>query len=57
MMRFINYSDRPLIELHAAALTTAGWICPTTRAWIAVRSRVPALLAAENDSEPGRLGW
>jgi hypothetical protein len=41
--------NRPLAELHAVALTTAGWICPTTRGWIAARSRVPALLAAEND--------
>jgi hypothetical protein len=37
--------NRPLGELHAVALTTAGWICPTTRCWIAARSRVPALLA------------
>jgi hypothetical protein len=50
--------NRPLGELHAVALTTAGWICPTTRDWIAGRSRVPALLAdRENDSDPGRLGW
>lgn len=49
--------NRPLPELHAVALTTAGWICPTTRGWIAGRSRVPALLAAENDSELGRPGW
>jgi hypothetical protein len=41
--------NRPLAELHAVALTTAGWICPTTRGWIAARSRVPALLAADND--------
>ena len=49
--------NRPLLELHAVALTTAGWICPTTRRWIAARSRVPALLAAENDSDAGRPGW
>ena len=49
--------NRPLLELHAVALTTAGWICPTTRRWIAARSRVPALLAAENDSDAGRWGW
>jgi hypothetical protein len=49
--------NRPLFELHAVALTTAGWICPTTRRWIAARSRVPALLAAENDSDAGRPGW
>jgi hypothetical protein len=49
--------NRPLPELHAVALTTAGWICPTTRRWIAARSRVPALLAAENDSDAGRPGW
>ena len=49
--------NRPLFELHAVALTTAGWICPTTRRWIAARSRVPALLAAENDSDSDRLGW
>jgi hypothetical protein len=46
--------NRPLAELHAVALTTAGWICPTTRGWIAARSRVPALLASENDWEPSR---
>jgi hypothetical protein len=49
--------NRPLGELHAVVLTTAGWICPTTRDWIAARSRVPALLTAENDSDPGRLAW
>jgi hypothetical protein len=49
--------NRPLFELHAVALTTAGWICPTTRRRIAARSRVPALLAAENDSDADRLGW
>jgi hypothetical protein len=49
--------NRPLPELHAVALTTAGWICPTTRRWIAARSRVPALLAAENDCDSDRLGW
>jgi hypothetical protein len=49
--------NRPLGELHAVALTTAGWICPTARDWIAARSRVPALLAAENDSDSGRVGW
>lgn len=36
--------NRPLIELHELALTTAGWVCPVTRQWIADRSRVPALL-------------
>jgi hypothetical protein len=40
--------NRPLGELHAAALTTAGWICPTTRGWIAARSRVPALLTDDS---------
>jgi hypothetical protein len=56
--------NRPLGELHAVALTTAGWICPTTRGWIAARSRVPALLAgptSENDWElvrpPGNVRW
>jgi hypothetical protein len=38
--------NRPLGALHGVALTTAGWVCPTTRQWIAARSRVPALLAA-----------
>ena len=47
--------NRPLGELHAAALTTAGWICPTTRDWIAGRSRVPALL--ENNWEARAGGW
>jgi hypothetical protein len=36
--------NRPLSKLHGVALTTAGWVCPTTRQWIAARSRVPALL-------------
>ena len=49
--------NRPLFELHSVALSTAGWICPTARGWIAARSRVPALLAADNDSDSGRLGW
>ena len=49
--------NRPVVELHAVALTTAGWICPTAQGWIAARSRVPALLAAENDSDSDRLGW
>jgi hypothetical protein len=49
--------NRPLVELHAVLLTTAGWVCPTTRDWIAGRSRLPALLAAENDSDAGRFGW
>jgi hypothetical protein len=49
--------NRPLAQLHAVALTAAGWICPTTQAWIAARSRVPALLAAENDSDLGVFGW
>jgi hypothetical protein len=44
--------NRPLFELHAVALTTAGWVCPTTRDWIAARSRVPALLA---DGSLGRF--
>lgn len=36
--------NRPLAELHAGALTIAGWICPTSRAWIDGRSAVPAVL-------------
>jgi len=46
--------NRPLAELHTVALTTAGWVCPTTQAWIAGRSRVPGLLASENDWEATR---
>jgi hypothetical protein len=46
--------NRPLAELHAVALTTAGWICPTTRDWIAARSRVPALLS-DPASDPGEV--
>ena len=38
--------NRPLTVLHTLALTTAGWICPTTEQWISTRSRVPALLAS-----------
>lgn len=37
--------NRPLSRLHSQALTTAGWVCPITRQWIARRSRVPALLS------------
>jgi hypothetical protein len=37
--------NRPLARLHEVALTTAGWICPVTRRWIADRSKVPVLLA------------
>jgi hypothetical protein len=36
--------NRPLGALHEIALTTAGWVCPVTRRWIARRSTVPALL-------------
>jgi len=36
--------NRPLARLHGLALTTAGWVCPVTRQWIADRSRVPDLL-------------
>jgi hypothetical protein len=38
--------NRPLTVLHTLALTTAGWICPTTEQWISARSRVPDLLTA-----------
>jgi hypothetical protein len=38
--------NRPLRMLHDLALTTAGWVCPVTRQWMADRSRVPALLSA-----------
>jgi hypothetical protein len=37
--------NRPLGRLHDLAITTAGWICPTTQQWIAERSKVPVLLA------------
>jgi len=49
--------NRPLGELHAAALTTAGWICPTTRRWIAARSRVPVLLADGEFGRPDASDW
>jgi hypothetical protein len=42
--------NRPLWALHALALTTAGWVCPVTRQWMADRSRVPALLSAPLDA-------
>jgi Abi-like protein len=46
--------NRPLPRLHDLALTTAGWICPITRQWIAERSRVPELLRTPPDASPGR---
>src|SRR3984957_8244595 len=46
--------NRPLGELHAVALATAGRICPTTRGWIAARSQVPALLADPRFDPPVR---
>ena len=46
--------NRPLAKLHDQALTTAGWVCPVTRQWIAARSRVPELLAAPLETTPGR---
>jgi hypothetical protein len=39
--------DRPLDEIHTAALQLAGWVCPGTQAWIAGHSRVPTALAAK----------
>jgi hypothetical protein len=38
--------NRPLGTLHDLILTTAGWVCPVTREWMADRSRVPSLLAS-----------
>jgi hypothetical protein len=37
----------PLDERWQALLTVAGWICPTTAAWIRSSSTVPAVLAAK----------
>jgi hypothetical protein len=42
--------NRPLGDLHDLALTTAGWVCPVTRRWIARRSTVPALLRSQSRS-------
>jgi hypothetical protein len=46
--------NRPLERLHEQALTMAGWVCPVTRQWIAGRSRVPELLSASLEANPGR---
>jgi hypothetical protein len=46
--------NRPLEALHEQALTIAEWVCPVTRQWIEVRSRVPALLSAPPAPSPGR---
>ncbi|MDE0696676.1 MAG: hypothetical protein OXH76_12695 [Boseongicola sp.] len=40
---------RNLVEDHERILEVAGWISPTTRAWIEHHSRVPALLANAGD--------
>jgi hypothetical protein len=41
----------PLDQRWQDLLTVAGWICPTTAAWISSSSSVPAVLAA-NPSPP-----
>ena len=46
--------NRPLGRLHDLALTTAGWICPVTRQWMAGRSGVPELLRAPLEATLGR---
>jgi hypothetical protein len=46
--------NRPLAKLHDQALTTAEWVCPVTRQWIAARSRVPELLGAPLETSRGR---
>ena len=46
--------NRPLGRLHDLALTTAGWICPVTRQWMAGRSGVPELLRVPLEATPGR---
>jgi len=46
--------NRPLGRLHDLALTTAGWICPVTRQWMAGRSGLPELLRAPLEATPGR---
>jgi hypothetical protein len=46
--------NRPLAKLHDQALTTAEWVCPVSRQWIAARSRVPELLGAPLETSRGR---
>jgi hypothetical protein len=36
--------NRPLERLHADVLLLAGWICPTTRTWMAKHSTVQPVL-------------
>jgi len=37
--------NRPLAQLHSAALTVTGWVCADTRDWIRANSQVDAVLA------------
>jgi len=37
--------NRRLSDLNDQIFTVAGWICPTTRAWISAQSQVQAVLA------------
>ncbi len=50
----------PIFGRHLAAdyssiLEVAGWICPSTRAWIAHHSRVPEVLAQPQDDDTLRF--
>lgn len=38
--------NRPLADLHAAAMTVAGWVCVDTGGWIAACSEVTTLVNA-----------
>ncbi|HEV7367646.1 hypothetical protein [Arenibaculum sp.] len=40
---------RHLVADYASILEVAGWICPSTRDWIAYHSRVPEILAQPRD--------
>jgi hypothetical protein len=39
--------NRPLTDLHADALEIAGWVCPTTCAWIGSQSAVREVLGRQ----------
>lgn len=36
--------NRPVADIHAAAVGLAGWICPISSVWIARHSRTAAVL-------------
>jgi Abi-like protein. len=38
--------NRPLVDLHATALTVADWVCPTSRSWINKHCKVWQVLSA-----------